>query len=278
MKHFGIVASLNFLAFVATGQHNSGKLVASVTNNERLSIVKNSIIVPTWHEKTFWPLYEDYLNNTTEVASLSYRSLDNMARLNGNLSGEETFSYVRSMIKNRFDLLALKERYYAQIGAGFNGIIALQFLQTEALLDMMECSRIYEETEWKKFRFHPKAQDQESFKTAKHNTIKTALGITNDKAEAFWKVYNRFEEECDAILGQDYSLISLYAGDPTDFTPGLAKRLGADFLQVMKREAKLKEKYFLQMNEAVGPILASRFLAWEDYYSLVSKMYAWAEN
>jgi hypothetical protein len=46
----------------------------------------------------------------------------------------------------------------------------------------------------------------------------------------------------------------------------------------MEREVKLKEKYFLEMNAAVGPTLAARFLAWEDYYSVVAKMHAWAET
>jgi hypothetical protein len=115
-------------------------------------------------------------------------------------------------------------------------------------------------------------------KEAKHNTIRSALSLTDDKAEAFWKVYTRYEEECDALLGEDYSIIGLYAVEPSDFTPGLSKRLGYDFLQLMQRETKLKEKYFRAMNEAVGSSLASRFLAWEDYYSLLSKMYAWAEQ
>lgn len=278
MKQFGIIGLLSVLMFQVFGQHNYGKLVASVSGNDRLALVKNSITIPAWHEKTFWPLYEDYLSNAGEVALMSYRSLDDMAKLSDNLSEQETFAFVRTMITHRYNLLAIREQYYKQIGSGFNGIIALQFLQTEALLEMMECSRIYEDTKWKNFRFHPGTMDDLQAKIAKHNIIKNALAISTEKSDAFWKIYTRYEEECDALLGEDYSLVSLYAGDPTDFTPGLAKRLGSDFIQVLKREVKLKEKYFLEMNKAVGSSLATRFLVWEDYYSLVSKMYAWAEN
>ena len=72
--------------------------------------------------------------------------------------------------------------------------------------------------------------------------------------------------------------IGLFASDAADFTPALAKRLGHDLLHIMEREIRLKERYFLEMNALVGPSTAARFLAWEDYYSLVSKMHAWAEN
>jgi len=278
MKRFGIIGFLSVIAFSVAAQHNNATLVASVSGADRLSLVKNSINIPAWHEKTFWPLYEEYLDNAGEISSVAYRSLEDFARIDKTANAPEAFEHAKKMIAHRYDLQTLRERYYSQIGNGFNGVIALQFLQNEALLDMMESSKIYEETEWRNFRFHPKAMNSNQLKAAKHNTIAAALSFSSEQAASFWKVYTRYEEECDALLGEDYSMISLYAGDPTDFTPGLAKRLGQDFLRVMQREAKLKEKYFLEMNAAAGPILAARFLAWEDYYSLVSKMYAWAEN
>ncbi|MBT1697211.1 hypothetical protein KK083_10015 [Fulvivirgaceae bacterium PWU4] len=280
MERIGIIASLMVVvAFSAYSQHAQGTLVAaSVSGADRLSIVKNSISIPAWHEKSFWSVYEDYLGNVNEVSTQGYRSLETLAEADKNTNGAEAYELGQQMIKDRRNLLALRERYYTQIGAGFNGIIALQFLQAEALLDMMESCRIYEQTHWSDFRFHPKALNPSQFKKAKHNTIHAALTPSVEEASAFWEVYNRYEEECDALLGEDYSLISLYAGDPSDFTPAIAKRLGNDFLSVMQRELKLKEKYFVEMNQVVGPSLATRFLAWEDYYSLVSKMYAWAEQ
>jgi hypothetical protein len=277
MKRIVLIGFFGVVAFSAFSQHAQGSLVASVSDVDRLSIVKNSINIPAWHEKTFWPMYEDYLKAVGEVSFAAYRSLDELARID-KADEKEAFEYASRMIGTRNDMLTVRARYYTQIGGSFNGIIALQFLQTEALLDMMESSRIYEQSAWKKYRFHPKAMNPMQFKTAKHNTLTLALSLPADQSEAFWDVYERYEEECDALLGEDYSVISLYAGEPTDFTPALAKRLGNDFLKIMQREVSLKEKYFAEMNDAVGPALAARFLAWEDYYSLISKMYAWAEN
>lgn len=279
MKRISIIASLIVVVASFTyGQHAQGTLVASVSGVDRLSIVKNSISIPAWHEKSFWSVYEDYLGNVNEVTMHGYRSLETLAGVGKNTNGAEAFELGQRMINDRRSLLALRERYYAQIGTGFNGIIALQFLQAEVLLDMVESCRIYEQTHWNDFRFHPKALNPSQFKEAKHNTIHAALTPSTEEARSFWAIYNRYEEECDALLGEDYSLISLYAGEPSDFTPAIAKRLGNDFLSVMQRELKLKEKYFREMEQVVGPSLATRFLAWEDYYSLVSKMYAWAEQ
>lgn len=278
MKRLGIFFLTFTILFSAYGQHGKGVALASMTGGDRLSLVKNSITIPVWHEKNFWALYEEYLDKGADVANKSYRSLQGLAEADFTSSEQEALDHSLKMIANRFELLALREQYYAQFASAFNGVIALQFLQTEAMLDMMECSHTYEGTRWKTYRFHPKVISEKQFQTAKENTIKLALSLPDDKADAFWDVYTQYEEECDALLGADYNMISLYAGDPSDYTPGLAKRLGYDLTRIMKRETKLKEKYFILMNTAVGSTLAARFLAWEDYYSLESKMHAWAEN
>jgi hypothetical protein len=278
MKRSIIIGLISVLAISGFSQKRAGVFTASITGTDRLSIIKNSVSVPSWHEKNFWPLYENYLNEVKEVSSFNYRTLTGMAKMDKNSNDKESFEYTHKMLVHRQEFFKVLEQYYGEMGSAFNGVIALQFLQAESLLDMMECTRIYEESTWKNFRFHAKALQTPQVRAAKHNTIRLAVSLSPDKAEAFWKIYFRYEEECGALLGEDYSIISLYAVEPSDFTPGLSKRLGYDFLRLMQRENKLKEKYFLIMNQAVGASLASRFLAWEDYYSLVSKMYAWVEN
>jgi len=199
-----------------------------------------------------------------------------MAGTDQSTNDKESFDNARTMIYYRYEQLALWQKYYAEIGATNNGVIALQFLQTEVLLDMLESARIYEQTPVKYFHFHPDA-DSTTLLAAKHNALLTALSLSKVDEEAFFKVYARYEHDCDDLLGEDYSLIAAYAGDPSEFTPGQAKFLGFNLLEVMRREIRLKEKYFVEMNSIMGPSLAARFLAWEDYYSLVSKMDAWAD-
>ncbi|MFZ6012773.1 MAG: hypothetical protein ACOYXT_20680 [Bacteroidota bacterium] len=262
---------------MCAGQHTSGTLVASHTAIDRMSIVKTSIDIPSWHEKSFWSLYDKYSTRMGEVSMQTYRSLDDLARTDANASDVIAFENARKLIDYRYAEISVLKQYFNEIGQNFNGVIALQFLQTETLMDMMECSGIYEATSWKKFRFHPNFSTDEQFKDAKHNMITRAVMFPEQHAEAFWRVYARYEEECDALLGEKYDMIALYAGDAHNFTPAVSKQLGHNLLEVMGRELKLKDKYFTEMKNVLGSSVAARFLAWEDYYSLVSKMYAWAD-
>jgi hypothetical protein len=259
-------------------QYSNVALNASISGTDRMTVIKNSIVIDEWHEKSFWPLYGKYASKVEGVSMQAYRTLNDFALVDKSVSDEDAYDYGMRLISFRYELLTILQQYYAEIGLEFNGIVALQFLQTEALLDMMESTRIYETTPLKKFRFHPKLMSSSELKSAKYNIISKALSLTPEEAPGFYAIYARYEEECDALLGEDYSLVGFYAGEASDYTPAIAKHLGYDFLNVMKRELKLKEKYFVKLNSEMGSSLATRFLAWEDYYSLVNKMYAWADS
>jgi hypothetical protein len=269
---------LFFVAIAAYGQHAQTSLGLTVSENDRISVVRSSVRLAEWHEKSFWPIYEKYMADAVRGYSLTYRSLKDLTATDGATGESEAFENGRKFLNYRNQEVTLRKKYYQEMGGALNGVVALQFLQTEAVMDMIESSDIYTRSAWKNFRFQGSALQEDQREKAKHNVLASALSLTGDKEIAFWNVYNRFQDECNALMGEEYSLYTLFSIDAEDFTPGLAKRLGHDLLHVMEREVKLKEKYFLEMNAAVGPTLAARFLAWEDYYSVVAKMHAWAET
>jgi hypothetical protein len=260
------------------GQHAKNTLAMTVSGTDRVSVVKSSVRLAEWHEKSFWPLYEKYLKDATEVYSLTYRSLKDLASTKKNSDEQEAFENGWNLLTHRNEELELKKKYYQEVGAILNGVVALQFLQTEAMMDMLETAQIYKENGWEKYRYHATSMPQDKVKEGKHNMLKLAVSLPAEKQELFWSLYSKYEEESDALLGDAYNVYGLFASDASDFTPALAKRLGNDLLHVMEREVRLKERYFLEMNAIVGPLPAARFLAWEDYYSVVCKMYAWADT
>lgn len=267
-----------FCLYTSTfAQHARNTLAMTVSGNDRISVVKSSVRLAEWHEKSFWPLYEKYLGDATNVYSLTYRSLQDLAATDPSTEEQAAFDNGWKLLTYRNEELNLKKKYYQEIGNVLNGVIALQFLQTEAMMDMLQTASIYSKSNWQKYRFQSQAVPASEVREAKHNTLSTALNIPEEKKDAFWSVYNKYEDESDALLGEAYSVYSLFASDAADFTPALAKRLGHDLLHIMGREIRLKERYFLEMNERAGSTLAARFLAFEDYYSVVSKMYAWAD-
>ncbi|MBT1705046.1 hypothetical protein [Chryseosolibacter indicus] len=276
MKSVGSLIFLLAVCSVVNAQQST--LLSSIAGVDRMSVVKTSIAVPSWNEKSFWPLYEQYRENINDKSLIMYRALDQFAHIGRNTSDEEALAQAQQMLASRTADLAVKREYYEKITQEFNGVVSFQFLQTEMLLDMMESAGLYEQTRWKNFRFHPTALSSPDFRRVKYSLIANAVELPEEKAEDFYWIYSRYEEDCNDLLGENYDIVGLYAGEPSDYTPAIAKQLGSNLLTILERENKLKEKYFKKMSEEVGASLASRFLAWEDYYSLISKMSAWADT
>lgn len=280
MEMKGACFTIIFCVLALTGfsQYAKNTLALAVAGTDRHAVVRSSVHLAEWHEKTFWPLYEKYLTDATKIYSQTYRSLKDLADIKVSTPDEDAFETGWNLLTHRNEELELRKKYYHEVGAVLNGVVALEFIQTEAMMDMLESARIYSQSNWKAYRFNPQSLNKDKVAETKHNMMVSALKLSKEKADLFWPLYARYEGECDALLGEAYSVYHLFSVDAADFTPGLAKRLGNELLQVMEREIRLKERYFLEINATAGSTVAARFLAWEDYYSLVSKMNAWADR
>lgn len=259
--------------FAQSSKHSA---TASLSSVDRLAIVKNSIELTEWHEKSFWAQYNTYLTKMQDVTANTYGSMEELANVSKSMDSAQSSVRANRMLKLRRDELEVLKSSYFEIGRDHNGVIALQFLQTETQLDIMECLNIYEHTYLRAFRLNPGFLAPTKMIAAKYNVISKAIGLTAEEAEVFFPVYTRYQLESDDVLGRDYSLYELFAGPASDYPPGLAKRLGYDLLIVMQRELNLKEKYYAEISRVAGHSVAARFLAWEDYYSVVCKMTLWA--
>ena len=69
-------AVVYLLALTCYAQHAKNTLAMTVSGTDRISVVKSSVRLAEWHEKSFWPLYEKYLADATPLyASPSSASL-----------------------------------------------------------------------------------------------------------------------------------------------------------------------------------------------------------
>jgi hypothetical protein len=277
MKSLTSLVILVFVGSIAFAQPSHRAYVSSVSTVDRLELVKNSIDLSEWHEKAFWTQYNDYLSKTQESSTHVFISIQELASVDRMLDTAEAKNRADRMFELANQELASTAEYFREIGRDHNGVIALQFLQTEIQLDLMESLFIYDETPLKQFRLRPGVMPSHRVTEVKYNVLTKALALTPAEQQVFYPIFTRYQVECNEILGADYGVYELFAGKATDYSPGLAKRLGYDLLTLMKRELELKEKYYHEFTRHAGPMLAARFLAWEDYFSLICKMTVWAD-
>jgi hypothetical protein len=278
MKSLTILTIFVFTALSIIAQPSRRAYVSSVSTDDRLTLVKNSVELTEWHEKSFWAQYNEYLSKTQESSTHAFISVQELSAVDRAVDTIEARQRADRMFALAHEEIASMSEYFKEIGREHNGIIALQFLQTETQLDLMERLFIYEGTSLKKFRLNPGLVGTKKVTEKKYNVLSKALDLTAEEAQVFYPIYTRYQSECNEVLGADYSVYELFAGHAADYSPALAKRLGYDLITLTNRELELKEKYYKEISKYAGPMVASRFLAWEDYYSLICKMTVWAET
>ncbi|HWA34953.1 MAG TPA: hypothetical protein VG737_12515 [Cyclobacteriaceae bacterium] len=242
---------------------------------DRLTLVKNSMQIDQWHEDSFWAAYDGYRAKAEKAASAWDARLNTLAHMDAQTDPLVAFDGAERMIIDRYRQIDLWQQSFQEISASNNGTIGLKFLQTETLLAMMDEADIYEASAGPASR-RPTLIKTPLSRTARRDMMSEALVISEDKKAIFAETFDKYETERIDLLGDDYSVYDLYVGDLRDFTPAFSKRLGRDFIEVMRRETKLKDKYLAEMARAVGPAAAARFIALEDYQSILCKMYLWS--
>jgi len=247
--------------------------MTSSADNERTTLIRNSVSVSEWHEKSFWSLYDRYRDDVGALSVVTNLSVDSLLHTTRRQS-QAGFRLASRILTNQRHIHEILKGYVLEMSATLSGTNALEFLQTELIMNVLDNLKRYEQDSVGGYNFYPWLHTADTINSAKHDAIIRAVHLEPDETSIFFAVYGQYENECDDVLGENYNLYELFNENPGDFSPGIAKMQGSNLLQLLQRENALKEKYFIEMNAVGGASLASRFVLWEDYYSTVNKMYA----
>src|SRR5688572_3761440 len=114
MKGISFTAALFGLAIASLAQPATNTLTLSVSGDQRISVVKSSVRLAEWHEKSFWPLYDKYLDDAVKVYSLTYRSLQDLTTTDASSAEQDAFENGWKLLTYRNDELQLKKKYYQE--------------------------------------------------------------------------------------------------------------------------------------------------------------------
>lgn len=262
-------------AYSSFAQSPESVIVASIRETSpAVAVPHTAESTAAWREKTFWNLYDDYRDRTLTVTIREHEAVQQLSCSGKETPGDEALLNAVRMIGSSLDKLILKCQHFRELSQEQNGIVALRFLQTAVMLDMVERSQIYEQSDLIDHHFVPDTIEIKERWKEKFKVVSTALELSPEQEKQFMPIFLRFDQECEDMVGPQYQAYAVFAGEPTDFTPALARRHGFDLLDIVEREIRMKEKFFNEITATLGSTVAARFLAWEDYYSIQCKLRA----
>jgi hypothetical protein len=270
-----LAAAMAVAVYTSFAQSPESVIVASVREGSPAAVAPNIVeSLASWREKTFWKLYDDYRDKTLTVTMREHEAVLQLSCSGKETPSEEALLNGVRMIGSSLDKLIVKCQHFREMSREDHGIIALRFLQTAVMLDMVERTQIYEQSDLIDHHFVPDSIASRERWKEKFKVMSTALSLSSEEEKQFMPIYLRFDQECEDLAGPQYQAYRVFSSEPTDFTPALARRHGFDLLDMIEREIRLKEKFFNEINATLGSSVAARFLAWEDYYSIQCKLRA----
>lgn len=275
LSNFLVAAMVVVFYTNSFAQSPESVIVASIRETSpTVSAPKAEVSLESWREETFWNLYDNYRDKALTVVIREHDAVQQLSCSGRETPNDEALLNGVRMIGTSLDKLIMKCQHFREISQEENGIYALRFLQTAVMLDMVERSQIYEQSDLVAYHFIPDSIDAQQRWKEKFKVMVTALGLSPAEEKQFMPLYLKFDQECEDVVGPQYHAYKVFAAESTDFTPALARRHGFDLLDMIEREIKLKEKFFNVINTEMGSSVAARFLAWEDYYSIQCKLRA----
>lgn len=102
------------------------------------------------------------------------------------------------------------------------------------------------------------------FKEEKRDLIASFLDFSMPEGEAFWPVYEEYEEKRTAYADKRISLLFDYVANYDTLNDEQADTWSKEVLKLQSNELALKKKYYKKIARALSPRIALRFFQFEE--------------
>ena len=91
-----------------------------------------------------------------------------------------------------------------------------------------------------------------------------AMGFNSQQAAAFWPIYEEYQVEFKQLGDREVEVILDYARNYESMTDEKARELATAALSIDEQQVALLRRYFERVDEALGAIIAARFMQVEN--------------
>jgi Spy/CpxP family protein refolding chaperone len=100
----------------------------------------------------------------------------------------------------------------------------------------------------------------------KRVVVAGSLPLTDQQADAFWPLYDRFQKELKELDNRSNRLIARYTSEYESLDDGRARELLDEFLAIREDRAKLMRKWSRRMGDVLPPRLLLRYFQIEHRF------------
>ena len=110
---------------------------------------------------------------------------------------------------------------------------------------------------------------REAVNTQKRAIVAGSLPLTDEQADAFWPLFDQFQEELGKIDARSNRLIAEFSAEYASLTDARARQLLEQSLVIDEDRAKLMRKWARRMDKVLPPRLLARYFQLENKFHAI---------
>jgi hypothetical protein len=101
---------------------------------------------------------------------------------------------------------------------------------------------------------------RQDIRAGRMGMVVASMELTPEQQEKFWPIYREYADEQEALLDQRIAMLKEFASKLADMDDEAANSIARQSFAIQRSRLERRERYFERMSEALGPVLAARFL------------------
>ena len=90
--------------------------------------------------------------------------------------------------------------------------------------------------------------------------VAASMDLTPEQQEVFWPIYREYADEQEQLLDRRITMLQQFAENWDGMDDKIASSIAEQSFAIQRARLERRERYFKRMSEALGPVLAARFL------------------
>jgi len=101
---------------------------------------------------------------------------------------------------------------------------------------------------------------REDIRAGRMGLIAGSMALTPEQQEKFWPIYQEYADEQEKLLDKRIAMLKEFVGNSDGMTDEMANSIAAQAFAIQRARTERRERYFKRFSEALGPVLAARFI------------------
>ncbi len=101
---------------------------------------------------------------------------------------------------------------------------------------------------------------RQDIRAGRTGMVAASMDLNPQQQDIFWPIYREYADEQEKLLDRRIAMLQQFAKRWDNMDDETAKSIAEQSFAIQRSRIERRERYFKRMSEALGPVLAARFL------------------